>query len=101
MGKTHKKIELLDKEELLLEAEGWAVIQDIRTGRRKWQVYGTHETCTVSHTPTKKLPEDNYFYGAYCWEIDNDPVCVLCDEPVPDGIQAIIHLRSWGLQEVT
>ncbi|KKN92306.1 hypothetical protein LCGC14_0207970 [marine sediment metagenome] len=94
-----KAIELLDKEELLLESEGWAVIHDSGTDYRTQHVYGSHEACTLSYNPNKPAPGDpKFYYGEYCWEIDCDPICLHCEAPVPDGIQAVVRLRNWGLE---
>jgi hypothetical protein len=101
MSGTHKNIELLTGEKLLLESEGWAIIQDPGNNHRTELVYASHETCTVSYDPTGNLPDDKYYYGDYCWVTKEDPTCKHCEASVPDGIQAIIHLRNWGLKGET
>jgi hypothetical protein len=101
MSETHKKIELLDGETLLLESEEWAVILDSSDGRGAILAYGSHEECTVSFDPKRAAPGNKYYYGEYSWLPEDPPTCKYCNEPVPDGIQAIVHLRNWGLRGET
>lgn len=110
---------LYEDERLVFEGEGWGIIVDDGAAKRTYcegYVYGTHQECTdpwlgVAGDNEKSAKEDQegyYSYGENCWEpysTDSNSrkdfkkgpaVCCLCDNVVPEGIQALILMEAWN-----
>ncbi len=93
---------LYDGERLVFEGEGWGIIVDDRNMVRTYSegaVYGTHMECTKSYKD-KGEDDDIYSYGENCWEPEGKgyrhAVCMMCNEAVPEGVQALILMEAWN-----
>ena len=100
---------LYDGERLVFESEGWGIIVDEGSTKRKTlgrTAYATHQACTLSFTRSMlkhkgdngalNLDEDEYVYGERCWHKRSSTLtCIVCAALVPEGIQALILLQTW------
>jgi hypothetical protein len=93
------KCYLYDDERLVYEGEGWGIIVDDDLSGRGFRaceskVYATHQECTVdAGEPTSG---DVRQYGEDCWWAGCLPAkCKVCEEPVPEGIQALVIIAVW------
>ena len=55
-------------------------------------LFANHEPCHSSIKYTDDTHND------ISWLVNEDPKCWMCKCPVPDEIQAIIHLHEWDVK---
>lgn len=95
---------LYEGERLVFEGEGWGIIVDDGSSKRRHtegSVYGTHQVCTKSYMQMDEDYKDERLpYGEKCWAPDRSEltgaVCCLCAAAVPDGVQALILMQLWA-----
>ncbi len=92
---------LLNDEILLIEVDGWGIIEDTTHGGT---VYAAHQKCSVefnaadlssTRQPLIHDKDAPLVYGVYCWEKEDTAKCRRCSEPVPDSIQTLVRIHSW------
>ena len=85
---------LLANEVLLIEVDGWGIIEDPTGGG---SIYGAHQGCCVEfNIEVRSRPDkDALVYGVYCWEKEEPAECRRCSKPVPESVQTLIRLHSW------
>ena len=100
---------LYEGERLVFEGEGWGIIIDSGSKKRKVanSTYATHKACTISFKRSMLEDKDNessldlddneFVYGERCWHKSHSTLtCKVCSAPVPEGVQALILLQTWG-----
>lgn len=78
---------------LVFKLDDWSVCR--LTGEQR--IYGVglfamHKSCTSS------IKYTNATHNDISWLVHEAPKCWMCKCPVPDEIQALIHLHEWDVK---
>ncbi len=87
-------IYLLSTERLLIELDGWSIIQQNENHGN--DPYASHECLGAASDTGGRNNDGEPVYGEGCWVQKRVPaVCAYCDEQVPDSVQTLIHIHKW------
>ncbi len=88
------RIYLLQTERLLIEVDGWSIIQ--QHDCHKNDAYASHQCLGPATHAGGRINEGKPVYGEGCWFREKRPIiCAYCKEAVPESIQTLISIHTW------
>ena len=80
----------------MFDGEEWAIYKNI-DGNTKYTVFAHHKSCNRATTKMRKKPSKETGSAMNSWWVEDFlQKCILCDEAVPDEIQALVMLYDYG-----